>query len=102
VRRIEFTPEARRDLTELWEFITRDNLAAVDRAIASIEDALQDLVRMPGIGHTRSDVSELHHRFWRVGSYLIVYRFDVQALTVVRIIHGARDVRRLLGPLKRH
>jgi toxin ParE1/3/4 len=35
-------------------------------------------------------------RFWPVYSYLIIYRPELRPLQVVRILHGSRDVRRIL------
>ena len=34
--------------------------------------------------------------FYRVHSYLIVYRGDRRPLNVVRVLHGAWDIERLL------
>jgi len=50
---------------------------------------------MPGKGHTRNDVRAARYRFWGVRSYLIAYYFDDKTLTVVRVIHGRRNLRRL-------
>lgn len=97
MRRLEFSPEARRDLIELWEYIAADNPSAADRVVEAIDHAVQLLTDMPGIGHSRPDVDDLRFRFWPVYSYLIAYRYTDSNVTIVRIIHGARDIRRHLG-----
>lgn len=50
---------------------------------------------MPGKGHTRSDVRNKVYRFWSVYSYVIACRFDDETLTVVRVVHGGRNFRKL-------
>lgn len=51
----------------------------------------------PGMGHKRADVADDRYRFWSVYSYVIAYRVENDVLLVVRVIHGARNVRRVLG-----
>ena len=46
---------------------------------------------MPGIGHVRSDVKDQRYRFRRVYSYVIAYRYDDYATTILRVVHGRRD-----------
>lgn len=50
----------------------------------------------PGIGHVREDLADKRHRFFPLGSYLIVYRSEAKPLQVVRILHASRDVQQLL------
>ena len=37
-------------------------------------------------------------KFWTVYSYLVVYDPDSRPLTIVAVLHGARDVEQLLKP----
>lgn len=97
MRAIQFTPRARRDIVEIWEYIARDSLDSADRVTAAIREAAEMLAKLPGIGHTRTDVSDPHYRFWRVHSYLLAYRTTDTDLIVIRVVHGARDIRDLLG-----
>jgi plasmid stabilization system protein ParE len=60
-----------------------------------LEQAIRDLLTMPGKGHLRQDVKDAKYRFWTVRPYVIAYRYDERALTVVRVVHGARDLRKL-------
>jgi antitoxin ParD1/3/4/toxin ParE1/3/4 len=47
---------------------------------------------MPGLGHYREDLLDQRHRFWRVWSYLIVYRWQVTPIQVIAVVHRARDL----------
>jgi len=96
VRLVQFTPTARRDVLEIWEYTARESVAAADRVVAAIEAATRRLSELPGIGHTRPDVADNRYRFWRVYSYLVACRFTDAELTVVRVAHGAQDMRRVL------
>jgi plasmid stabilization system protein ParE len=65
--------------------------------MSSIVAAFHALVRTPGQGHRREDVSSREElRFWAVFSYLIVYRIDRQPLTVIAVLHGKRNLEELL------
>lgn len=60
-----------------------------------LDAAIRGLIEMPGKGHTRADVTDKSYRFWSVYSYVIAYRYDDESLTVVRVVHGRRNLRRL-------
>ena len=57
---------------------------------------MQLLAGNPDIGHLRRDLTLQDVRFWSVFSYLVIYRPGTQPLEIVRVLHGKRDVRRLL------
>lgn len=54
------------------------------------------LAGMPEMGHVREDLAQASLRFWPVYSYLIVYLPESRPLQILRVLHGARDVRSLL------
>ena len=62
-----------------------------------IRDKIVLLASAPGIGHWRPDLTSVDVRFFPVYSYLIVYRPGSKPLQVVSILHGARDVQRILA-----
>jgi plasmid stabilization system protein ParE len=86
------SPDALKDLQYVWEFIASDNAAAADKLDNDLFEAFALLAERPGIGHTRSDLTERDVRFWPVGSYLVVYRSLPTTLQIVAVLHGARDV----------
>lgn len=90
------SPRADADIDEIWTFIAQDDQRAADRVEQALHEAMEQLARMPGLGHRRSDASE-RYRFWRVGNYLIAYRLEKRVVHVVRVLHGARDIKRFLG-----
>ena len=90
------TPAAKADLVELYDLIEQDDPRAASRVLARLRTAMRRLARTPGLGHLREDLADEALRFWPVYSYLIVYRPETRPLQIIRVVHGARDVRRLL------
>ena len=62
-----------------------------------IEPFIRKLVKSPNLGHRRFDLTDRDLLFFRVHSYLIVYRPAMKPLNVVRVLHAARDVKSLLA-----
>jgi plasmid stabilization system protein ParE len=91
-----FSPEARLDLFEIWEYIARDNIGAADRVIEEIREAINLLARNPDLGHLRKDFTTKPVRFWSIYSYLIVYDPATRPLEVVRVLSGYRDIATIL------
>jgi len=94
--RYVLTAAARADLSEIAEFIRQDSPGAARKVVESLRDAMSKLAGMPEMGHVREDLARVSLRFWPVFSYLIVYRPETRPLQILRVLHGARDVRRLL------
>lgn len=92
----EFSEEARLDMHDIWDYIAEDSLDAADKVRDAIHTAVLKLVDMPEIGHVREDIEDTSLRFWRVHSYVIVYRPGTKPLQIVRVLSGFRDMSRLL------
>jgi toxin ParE1/3/4 len=99
--RLITTPRAQRDIDEHALFIARENLDAGLRFLDAIDRARTELARHPEIGAPRRfdspTLSSL--RVWpipRFEHWLIFYRVDDSKLTVIRVLHGARDIPNIL------
>jgi toxin ParE1/3/4 len=90
------TFQADADLDAVWLHIATDSVAAADRLIKRIEDAEERLGVFPELGQARPDVRP-GLRYFPVSPYLIFYRIDPDAVTIVRVIHGHRDLWTALG-----
>ncbi len=84
-------PLAVRDITEIWEFIARENPPAARRVREEFLAAIRALVPFPHQGHRRPDLSSRPIRFWRVRDYLIAYAPEEHPLVVVAVFHGRRN-----------
>jgi toxin ParE1/3/4 len=86
-------PDALNDLDEIWTFIALDNVAAADRVIQEINDAIRAVLPFPQIGHSRPDLTSRPIRFLSVRGLLIAYAPDESPLLVLAILHGRRNPR---------
>jgi plasmid stabilization system protein ParE len=55
-------------------------------------EAFRSLALNPGIGHLREDLLPRHVYFFYSAPYLILYLRDTEPLSIIAIIHGARDL----------
>jgi len=54
------------------------------------------LARMPGQGHRREDLTHTPVLFFPLYSYLIVYQPGVDPIRILTVVHGRRNVKRVL------
>ena len=87
----QLTPLAGADLLQIWEYIAEDDISAADRVVANLLESFDLIARYPRLGRVREDWTERPVRFFVVRHYHIVYRADTAPITIVAIIHSARD-----------
>ena len=92
MKRFQLSPEAASDIREIWTYIAANSVRAARKLRLELFDACQRLAENPRIGHKRDDLTDQPILFWPVGSYLIVYDPQAKPLSIVRVVHGARDV----------
>jgi len=90
------TPDAEQDLDDIWLYIAADSSRNADLFEDRLFGTFDRLAAMPGIGHRRPDWTDKPVLFFPVGQYLIVYR-ETAPLEIVRVLHGARHMPRVLG-----
>ena len=93
------TPLAKADVFGIWCRIAIDSPDIADRVEQAIYDACEFLAESPRRGHTRSDLTNRSVRFWtivRYSNYTVVYRAETKPLQIVAVLHGKRDLRRVL------
>lgn len=96
MKRLEIKAAARRDLIEIHEFsVERWGSDVADKYLTDIRAAFTVLLEHPQIGpaypHRRVAM-----RVWSVRSHRIFYRFTRNRMTIIRVLHKARDADRLL------
>ena len=94
--RYVLTPEAQAHVDEIGAYIAQDSVDAALKVYDALEEAFGLLAEQPGLGHARQDLTDRPLRFWGVYSYLVVYDPESQPLAIIAVLHGARDVEKLL------
>jgi toxin ParE1/3/4 len=95
--RYVLAPQAALDFVEIWHYIKEQtNVTIANRVESTIRERIVFLAGNSGAGHSRKDLTDAEVRFFPVYSYLIVYRPSTKPLQVVSILHGRRDVERIL------
>ena len=87
-----FAPRAKLDLLEIWIFIAEDSIDAADRLREKIRETALQMAQFPESGRSREEISE-GLRSFPVGNYILLYRPIEGGIDIVRIIHGARDLK---------
>jgi toxin ParE1/3/4 len=87
-----WSPEAEADLFEIWNYLKREATVAVaDGQLRLIGQACVTLSEWPESGRPRDDVlSGL--RSVVVVCYVVFYRLTSDAVQIVRLLHGSRDI----------
>jgi plasmid stabilization system protein ParE len=96
MKRFRLSPEAARDIREIWAYIAENSIEAARRVRLQIFHACQRIAENPGLGHRREDLTGKPVLFWPAGLYLIIYNPARKPVEIIRVVHGARDVPSLL------
>jgi toxin ParE1/3/4 len=96
VKHLIQTDQALADLANIWAYVAQDDPEAATRLLRKIDSRVRLLANYPLLG-------ELDQRFGPdcrrivVGSYLVIYKADLEAVRVLRVYHGSRRIEDLLS-----
>lgn len=99
-RRFLLTPQAERDLEDIWLYTAENwSLRQADAYIDGIEELFILIAGMPDIARESSDFDP-PVRFFPHGRHVIIYRVQGDGVLIVRILGGKQDWRRILLSLE--
>ena len=93
MHRLVFTERAQADLLETWLYIAEDNPAAADKVLDTLEQEAKLLFLQPLMGRARPELGSAVRSWPSATPYVVFYEVDESELTVLRVLHHARDVR---------
>ena len=96
--KVVLSAEALSDLQHIGDYIARDNPAWARSFVAELLAKAGELADMPRAFPVVPRYAHLGVRRRVHGSYLIFYRVAEERVTVIHILHGARDYEALLFP----
>jgi plasmid stabilization system protein ParE len=100
-RRIRRHPAVADDITGTASYIADNSVRAAIRFVDAVETTLKWLIRHPGAGALREfdDPRLARVRSWSVQGFrkhLILYEIEATGIYILAILHGARDLPRVL------
>ena len=95
---IRYLPAAEKDLTNILEYIKKDNSSAALKLINEIDETISRLGEFPNMGVIPKDLrlKSLNYRMLIVGNYLVFYTATNNVVEIRRILHGKRKYSFLL------
>ncbi len=86
--KLVWSPEARRQIREIWHYIALDDAEAADRMVTRLVVAVEKLLRFPHLGRPGREAS----RELVVGGthFIVVYRVEGEEIKIGSVLHGAR------------
>jgi toxin ParE1/3/4 len=98
---VVWSPQARRDLLNIYFFIGLDNPAAAERLCTAIETKANALGHFPRLGRRRPEIRP-SVRMLVEGPYLILFEThpdtdegQIDQVEIVRVVDGRRDLTNL-------
>jgi toxin ParE1/3/4 len=96
----ELTPKAIADLDDIWRYSAETwSLEQADRHIDAFVTAFEMLVEMPGLARERTEFAP-PVRIHIHGPHLIIYIWDQELVSVIRVLGGKQNWRGILDALE--
>ena len=89
---IVWSEPAEFDLDDLFDYIARDSPVYAEQFIDRIIDAVDKLADHPRIGRVVSEAGDDNVRELIVESYRLIYAIHDDAVTILAVVHGRRDI----------
>lgn len=94
---LRFAELAESDVLEAWLHVATESVASADRLIDAIEAQARLVSRRPRMGRQRPELGP-RVRCWPTGTpYLLFYVETDAGITVLRVLHHARDLELAFG-----
>jgi toxin ParE1/3/4 len=82
---------AKEDLSEIIQYIARDNPDAAERFLAQVMEQYQQIADNVEMGRLRSEIAP-ETRMCPFGDYIIFYQPIREGVAIARFLHGSRDI----------
>ena len=89
--RLEFQPQAERDIEEIGDYIAQDNPRRAVSFLRELHAQCRKIMVAPQAYRSRPELGK-GIRSCTYGNYVIVFTEDGQLLRIIRVLHGAMDI----------
>lgn len=90
---VRWSPEARDDLRDIAQSISRDSRRYANAVIRSIVEATRKLERFPNAGRMVPEMADPELREVFSYSYRVLYRVKADHIRIVAVPHGRQNLR---------
>ena len=92
------TDDAILDLDAIWLYLLdKEGVETADRIVTELFRGFYKLADIPNSGHRRADLTSKQVLFYRILSYLVIYKLGSEPLQILGVLHGKRNVARILS-----
>ena len=93
----QLTEDAIFDIDAIWLYLLeKEGVETGDRIVTELFKGFYRLADSPNSGHRRADLTSRKVLFYRVFSYLVIYQPGSNPLLILGVLHGKRNVSRIL------
>jgi plasmid stabilization system protein ParE len=93
----QLTDDAILDIDAIWLYLLdKEGVETADRIVTELFRGFYKLADIPNSGHRRADLTSKHVLFYRIFSYLVIYKPGSKPLQILGVLHGKRNVARIL------
>jgi len=98
MHKLHWTPKAHEDLNEIRQYIEKDDPEAAIDVVLNIINRAEQLREFPESGPLMQEKRWKNDRMrtLTIGRYLVFYRIDDDWISVIRVLHAARDYVKIL------
>ncbi|MGD0796862.1 MAG: type II toxin-antitoxin system RelE/ParE family toxin [Acidobacteriaceae bacterium] len=91
------SPRAEADLDDIWLYVAKESggIETASRLIDTIASRFLLLAGFPYAGRARDHDLGTGMRSFPVGEYVIVYSVEGPSVSILRVVHGRRDLEAL-------
>jgi toxin ParE1/3/4 len=91
MRRLDFTPRARRDIEEIWDYSADQfGLDQADLYLRGIQRAAMTVAEDPRRGLACDEIRSGYRKF-SAGSHILFFKASTTRVVIVRILHRQMD-----------
>ena len=95
--KVIYSPDADRDIDEIWFYVAEDSPFQADRLIERFRSKLGHLAKWNTLGRPCPEYSR-GCRSYPFGKYCFYFRPTDDGIEVLRILHSARDINQIEFP----
>jgi antitoxin ParD1/3/4/toxin ParE1/3/4 len=95
--RYRLTEAARQDVREITDYIRRVQKSPQNAKLVAtrLKAAFDKLVQIPQLGHVHEELGDAQAHVYAVTGLLVIYDPSLKPLTILRVVHAARDLQRV-------